>query len=242
MNTLRFSLARMLGVVVLVALGLAALVNATRWWVSVAFSVALTVLFVGVVGGLCRTGARRAFWSGFAVFGLGYLVLAMPIVSASAYRYLVTTEFLQSVYPSVRRIQPPSSDGAMVVWFRSDGTVLFQGEPVALDQLETAIQDHLPKQSADPSIPFRQGSFRLREPSVQVAVYHDPDVDRTVALDAVALINSYRNVGLSNVTQTTFFPSQTDFVRLGHCLFTLLFACAGGILALYLYATRERAS
>lgn len=69
MNTLRFSLARMLGAVVLIALGLAALVNAAAWWVSVAFSVVLTVLLIAVAGALCRTGTRRAFWSGFAVFG-----------------------------------------------------------------------------------------------------------------------------------------------------------------------------
>ena len=75
MSRLQFSLVWLLGLVVAVAFACAALRSESAVWASLAFSLCLGVLFVGLLGVLFGTGERRAFWAGFAVFGWGYLFL-----------------------------------------------------------------------------------------------------------------------------------------------------------------------
>ena len=76
MRAIRFPIAGLMGAVLVVALGLAALRNASETWASVMFLLTCGVLNLAVVGTLCREGAKRAWWLGFALFGWGYLVLA----------------------------------------------------------------------------------------------------------------------------------------------------------------------
>lgn len=92
MNTLRFSLAKMLAAVVLVALGLAALVNATPIWAGAVTSAAVFLLFVAVVGLIYRRHADRAFWVGFAVFDWGYLAVIYAPSPWALWRYRLDRE------------------------------------------------------------------------------------------------------------------------------------------------------
>ncbi|MGE3822290.1 MAG: hypothetical protein AB7I30_22995 [Isosphaeraceae bacterium] len=75
MSGFRLSLAGALGLVALLALGLASLRSATVWWTMLASSATLFVLLTGVVGAIERRGADRSFWLGFALFGITYLLL-----------------------------------------------------------------------------------------------------------------------------------------------------------------------
>lgn len=76
MNPNRFSMAGMLGLVVVLGLGLASLRFATVAWTTVASLLTLGLLMTGVVGGWMLRGPNRGFWAGFALFGWSYLILA----------------------------------------------------------------------------------------------------------------------------------------------------------------------
>ena len=76
MRKLRFPIAGLMAAVLVIALGLAALRNASGTWAGSTFLLTCAVLCLAVVGVVCRAGAERAWWLGFALFGWGYLFLA----------------------------------------------------------------------------------------------------------------------------------------------------------------------
>jgi hypothetical protein len=87
----RFNIASMLGAISFVAVGFAALREATDQWDSGLFSLTLGLLLNAVLLAVHRTEARRAFWIGFALFGWGYLSLSL--ISSTESR-LITTQAL----------------------------------------------------------------------------------------------------------------------------------------------------
>jgi hypothetical protein len=94
----RFSIAGLMGVVLVAAIGLAALRNPTELWDGVMFLLTCGVLMLSVVGVVCRGGAERAWWLGFALFGWGYLTLAFSCPHELLPR-LLSTVLLQHVTP-----------------------------------------------------------------------------------------------------------------------------------------------
>ncbi len=76
MRTVRFPIAGLMLAVLVVALGMAALRNASEVWAGATFLLTCAVLCLAVVGVVCREEAERSWWLGFALFGWGYLVLA----------------------------------------------------------------------------------------------------------------------------------------------------------------------
>ncbi|MDB5350671.1 MAG: hypothetical protein JWN86_1918 [Planctomycetota bacterium] len=73
----RFTIASILVVVVLVAVGLAALRAATDAWDVGLFGITVLILLTAVLGAVHRPDRPRAFWLGFALFGWVYLVASL---------------------------------------------------------------------------------------------------------------------------------------------------------------------
>ena len=73
MRSVRFSIAGLMGVVLITAIGLAALRSPSHTWAGVLLLATLAALCIAVIGAFCRTGAERGGWIGFAVFGWAYL-------------------------------------------------------------------------------------------------------------------------------------------------------------------------
>ena len=69
---MRFSILTLLGLVALAAIATAALLNANDICGRVSYSVTFVVLLVAVVAAIVLRGRLRAFWIGFAVFGVAY--------------------------------------------------------------------------------------------------------------------------------------------------------------------------
>ncbi len=84
MRHLRFNIAGALGAILFVAVGFAALREADELWDSWLFSLTLGLLLVAVLLAIDRTGARRPFWIGFALFGWGFDSLPDPVNRAQA--------------------------------------------------------------------------------------------------------------------------------------------------------------
>ena len=76
MRTLRFPIAGLMVAVLVVAVGLAALRDASENWAGITFLLTCGILGLAVVGTICRGNGECAWWLGFSLFGWGYLVLA----------------------------------------------------------------------------------------------------------------------------------------------------------------------
>jgi hypothetical protein len=77
MRRFRFSIASLLGLVLFVAVGIAALRASTDAWDSGVFGATLLALLVAVLLTVHRTGERRAYWLGLSLFGWAYLVASL---------------------------------------------------------------------------------------------------------------------------------------------------------------------
>src|SRR5262249_4847118 len=71
----RISIVGMMGIVLFVALSLAAFGGATVFWASVMFTLTVATLCAATTWAILRRGTPRRFWTGFAIFGWAYLLL-----------------------------------------------------------------------------------------------------------------------------------------------------------------------
>ena len=81
MKRTRFSIAGLMGFVVIVALGFGGLKEATPMWASACFTVAFVGLIAGSLIAFQARGRSRAFWTGFAVSGWIYFASMFAIGS-----------------------------------------------------------------------------------------------------------------------------------------------------------------
>ena len=70
-----FSIAGLMGAVVIIALGLAALRDASQTSAALTFMVIWGTLCLALVGALSRRGIERTWWLGFAIFGYAYVAV-----------------------------------------------------------------------------------------------------------------------------------------------------------------------
>jgi hypothetical protein len=75
----RFSLKWLLVIVAYLAITVAALLNANRFWRSSLESAAVELVLIALAGVIWSAGERRAFWGGAFLFGAIYLVWATGV-------------------------------------------------------------------------------------------------------------------------------------------------------------------
>ena len=75
MRRRRVSIGGLMMVVLIASFGMAALRAGTEPWAGAVFLGTCAVLALAVVGVVCGGPEQRAWWLGFALFGIGYLVL-----------------------------------------------------------------------------------------------------------------------------------------------------------------------
>ena len=91
MRRLRFNIASLLGVILVLGVGFAALRESNDLWESGVFTLTLAALLISILLAVHRTESRRAFWIGFALFGWIYLGLSLvPSIESR----LITTKAL----------------------------------------------------------------------------------------------------------------------------------------------------
>jgi hypothetical protein len=79
----RISIKSLMGYVVLVGIGLAAVARPNSGWGIVLSAIAFTALATSVLGVIFRRGPTRAWWVGFAVFGWSFFGLVVLSISES---------------------------------------------------------------------------------------------------------------------------------------------------------------
>jgi hypothetical protein len=97
----RFSIRTLMSAIVVSAIGLAALRNASDLWAGIMLLVALAAVGVAVLGAIILRGRDRCWWLGFALFGGGYLALVFVPWESKAPRQLGTTDLLDYVHAKV---------------------------------------------------------------------------------------------------------------------------------------------
>ena len=95
----RTSIGGLMGAVLVASLALTALRSGSPAWAGATFLVTCGVLALAVVGAVCRAGAARAWWLGFALFGGGYLALAFWSWGGATWWNLPTSTLLGLVSP-----------------------------------------------------------------------------------------------------------------------------------------------
>ena len=75
-RSVRMKISGLMAVVLVVAVGLAALRSGSDIWAGAWFLLTCGALALAAVGSVFDTRGARAWWLGFAIFGCGYLVLA----------------------------------------------------------------------------------------------------------------------------------------------------------------------
>jgi hypothetical protein len=100
MGKLRFSIAGLMGIVLVAAVGMASLRNASEIWAGAMVLMTCGILALSAVGVFCGSRSGRPWWLGFCAFGGTYMVLS-GCWSTSSLTRLPTTDVLEYLGPSM---------------------------------------------------------------------------------------------------------------------------------------------
>jgi hypothetical protein len=115
MKRIRFNIASLLGVILILGVAFAALRESNDLWDSAFFTLTLVVLAISILLAIHRAEKKRAFWLGFALFGSAYLGLSSV---ASIEPRLITTKALAYLDSKM----PRSISGGLGYFEYSDNT------------------------------------------------------------------------------------------------------------------------
>jgi dolichol kinase len=76
LNT-RHSIAHLMILIAFLGTGAASLLNASRLWAGIIPMLTTMLLLASILGVIYRSGESRAAWTGFAVFGSGFVLLSL---------------------------------------------------------------------------------------------------------------------------------------------------------------------
>jgi hypothetical protein len=233
MHRLRCDIAGALGAILFVAVGFAALREADALWDSCLFTLTLGLLLLAVLLAAHRTGARRAFWIGFALFGWGYLSLSLiPSIEPR----LITTNLLSHLHQSrlfaVRAYEMRAilSPDRMRAHNLSPGDIKDALTPSGTADL---VEQFRPKMLSEYVLSAR---WRYNKPEQygNIILKASPDGE-ILRLTDVAKIE----MGPSYYAPRVGARSDYYFPQIGHSLFALLAAWLGGVLSRRLGSVSE---
>jgi hypothetical protein len=204
-----------MAVIVVSAVGLAALRNANELWSGIMLLAVLVIVGMAILGAILLRGRDRAWWLGFALFAGGYLALAFTSLAAPvAMPKLATTHLLDYVHS--RATNPtgskPSFEQLQIV--RLEGLLA-----------EQKYMKQLIPNPHDLALKLIQNNVNELSQRIGLPVNSTVSPDRTNAWQAIL----------------PGAATYEDFERVGHGLFALVFGLLGGLIAGWLYAKRERA-
>ena len=144
----RFSIRKLMAGIVIAALAMAALKNASAFWSSVLLMVTLAVIGSAMLGAVAMQGREQHWWRGFALFSGCYLALALGLFPGETlHPPLGTTYFLGQLHeqmhpamvPAKKKFERQSKTSFLESLFsrstKSDATILsVQGQIFSLDQ------------------------------------------------------------------------------------------------------------
>ncbi len=113
MRRFRFSIAGLIGVVCLAAIGLAAIRASSAPWAGALTSITYFSLIASFLGIVFRRGSRRVFWIGFALLGWSYIALNYSTWGALVVRHYLLAPNLADVLFEVIHPDEASERGSV---------------------------------------------------------------------------------------------------------------------------------
>jgi hypothetical protein len=114
MARLRFSIAGLMALVLVLGIDLAALKHPSERAASLLFALILASLLTSILGAMVRLGRERMAWTGFAAFGWTYLLLSLwflPWLTGDQLRPpVLPSEYLEDLYPYIGPSPPPGPE------------------------------------------------------------------------------------------------------------------------------------
>jgi hypothetical protein len=230
----RISVRSLMAIVLISAIGLAALRNASNLWAGIILLLDLAALAGAVLGAAIMRGREQAWWLGFVVFGAGYLIAA----SSSLGTELPTTHILNYVHSQV--IASPMNDVAFgqLISLRQSLFLLKQKirHEREVSRMETgsdnAVVDSLLASRALLDRKIVSLESRLSRGSVHAV---SASTDDTGAIDEFS--------GLSVNRWRAMLPGAADldaFLATGQRIFALLAGLVGGTVGMWFFVRRQR--
>ncbi|MFO0959736.1 MAG: hypothetical protein U0800_20250 [Isosphaeraceae bacterium] len=196
----RFTLAGLLGAIVLCGIGFAALRTPSPLWANLMFTAAVISLMVAAINVAFARGGRRRFWAGFAICGGAYFAMCfVPGLKEDMLLRLATTPVLEWLYE--RTIAEETSANP---------------NPIQVQGL-----------AYDLALVTQSGSFTLGPPPQGIRLWNSPTNSPTTVARWMAVDPSD---GAGLMLGNLSLNSSMSYRRVGHSLFCLLFGLVGGVL------------
>ena len=99
MKNPRITIAHLILVILVAAVGLAAIRSGSASWAGAMFSITFFAMICSLLGVALARGMRRIYWSGFATLGWGYLILMFaPWLDGKVGEYLLAPNLFAHLY------------------------------------------------------------------------------------------------------------------------------------------------
>jgi hypothetical protein len=209
-RTQRVTIAGLLGLILLLGIGFAALRSPSWLWANALLSCAVALVVFAVIAAIELRGPARAFWRAFAICGGCYLLLSAGMGHVGV--KLVTTTLLDVVYP---QLSPPPATPTGPSWGAGNsGSVTISTSFAPPATFSTPP-------GGGPGGTVSLGSL-------------GPGPSRWQAWTAPDRVNTADP--MQSVAATIFSPEA--FRQIGHSVFGVLFAALGGRLAVWMSSRR----
>jgi hypothetical protein len=110
MNRPKITIAHLVVVVLVAAIGLAAIRRGSAAWAGAMLSITFFAMICSLLGLALERGMRRIYWLGFATLGWGYLLLAyLPWLDEKVGQFLLAPTLFAYLY----EVLQPDSQGAV---------------------------------------------------------------------------------------------------------------------------------
>jgi hypothetical protein len=230
----RISIRSLMAFVLVAAVGLAALRNASELWAGIMLLFALAAVGVAILGTALSRGRERAGWLGFVVFGGGYLVVSLfpvryELATAWAFQYVHDRVGDQSQYDAsmsqliALRQSLFATKTELQMMTGSGGIPSTSDDPVIARLLDTQAELRRRIKTHESRLQVLRGSN-----SAGLSFGSNTGI---ADADEVA-VNRWRSLlpGAANLDA---------FQRIGHSLFALLMGVIGGAVGLWFWERRS---
>lgn len=241
MERMRFSIKALLSFVLVCALGMAALRNASEFVAASTLSLVLLLLGVGILGAVVQRGHRRAYWIGFASFGLAYIILVFGSWD-SCDKFLVSLPVLERLnlvmnspvikYRLVTGTKEAPNENDPI--FEDPSSVRVDQELAAIQRRWEVSKKWFLTDSDDKVV---KSGFETHDEALKFynVAYRDLQV-RSIASDGH---DPKKIVKIVHADNSKSSEVSVSFNRIGHGIFALLLALLGGSASRLLYLHRD---
>ena len=244
-SSLRFSIRTILVATGYTAIAVAALVHPHKVWLALAYGITISLLFYSILGVIYRTDRARAYGTGFALFGFGYLALHDGPLSELAAKLPTTLvldyacdKFHGQVYPvptSGPYYPPPVTYIPGPIISAPPDTTSNSADTAALGETTPEPADAAPAPAENSAAESEVESTSAQNlPVPTVAPYNPPLFTSAPSYGASV-------PGYTVPVMTYPYDDYRNFKDTGQAVFALLGAVIGGLIAQYLFAIRPAA-